>query len=78
MLVIFSPVVSGTRQTGPVPETANFAWFPLSNPGLVSIPLGLPVRLHRHDTSKEYNKAKYAEIEVRSLTGVGAEKATEH
>jgi cation/acetate symporter len=28
--------------------------------------------------SKEYNAAKYAEIEVRSLTGVGAEKASEH
>ena len=29
-------------------------------------------------TSKEYNAAKYAEMEVRSLTGHGAEKAVAH
>jgi cation/acetate symporter len=29
-------------------------------------------------TSKEHNAAKYAEMEVRSLTGHGAEKATTH
>ena len=29
-------------------------------------------------TSKEYNKAKWAEMEVRSLTGAHAEKATQH
>jgi cation/acetate symporter len=28
--------------------------------------------------SKEFNAQKYAEIEVRSLTGAGAEKAVYH
>ena len=28
--------------------------------------------------SKEYNAEKYAEMEVRSLTGAGSEKAVQH
>ena len=35
-------------------------------------------RWFTHFWGKEYNAAKYAEIEVRSLTGVGAEKAVKH
>ena len=38
VLVIFSPVVSG-KPTSMITD-ADFAWFPLSNPGIVSIPLG--------------------------------------
>ncbi|GAA3447821.1 cation acetate symporter [Planomonospora venezuelensis] len=76
VLVIFSPVVSGSP-TALFP-TADFHWFPLSNPGLVSIPLGFLAGWIGTKLSKEYNAAKYAEIEVRALTGVGAEKATEH
>jgi cation/acetate symporter len=56
----------------------DFHWFPLSNPGIVSIPLGFLFGWLGTILSKEYNAAKYAEIEVRSLTGVGAEKATPH
>jgi cation/acetate symporter len=86
VLLIFSPNVSG----GPVNATTgkaaslisdpaiNFAWFPLNNPGLVSIPLGFLFAIVGTITSREYNKAKWAEMEVRSLTGVGAEKATSH
>ncbi|GIH92735.1 cation acetate symporter [Planobispora siamensis] len=76
VLVIFSPVVSG-KPTSLFPD-ANFAWFPLSNPGLLSIPIGFLAGWLGTKLSKEYNAAKYAEIEVRSLTGVGAEKAVEH
>ncbi|MFC4056887.1 cation acetate symporter [Planomonospora corallina] len=76
LLVIFSPVVSG-KPTSLFPD-ADFAWFPLSNPGLVSIPLGFLAGWLGTKLSKEYNAAKYAEIEVRSLTGVGAEKAAQH
>nr|BFE80990.1 hypothetical protein GCM10020093_035910 [Planobispora longispora] len=76
VLVIFSPVVSGSA-TALFPD-ADFAWFPLSNPGLVSIPLGFLAGWAGTKLSKEYNAAKYAEIEVRALTGVGAEKASEH
>ncbi len=76
ILVIFSPVVSGSA-TSLFPN-AHFAWFPLSNPGIVSIPLGFLAGFAGARLSKEYNPAKYAEIEVRSLTGIGAERAVEH
>src|SRR5690606_23532551 len=38
LLIAFSPVVSGS-ETSMIPG-ADFAVFPLSNPGIVSIPLG--------------------------------------
>ncbi|GAA3541103.1 cation acetate symporter [Nonomuraea rosea] len=83
VLVVFSPVVSapappaGTAVTALIPGV-DFHWFPLSNPGIISIPLGFLCGWLGTILSKEYNAAKYAEIEVRSLTGVGAEKADEH
>lgn len=77
VLIIFSPVVSGGA-TSMIKDT-NFAFFPLSNPGIVSIPLafflgwlGTVLDKNREDSAKQ------AEMEVRSLTGVGAEKATSH
>ncbi|MGI5288875.1 solute symporter family protein [Nonomuraea polychroma] len=76
VLVIFSPVVSGGETA--LFKTADFAWFPLSNPGILSIPIGFLCGWLGTIMSKEYNAAKYAEIEVRSLTGVGAEKAVQH
>ncbi|GAA5066525.1 cation/acetate symporter [Thermocatellispora tengchongensis] len=76
VLVIFSPVVSGS-ETALFPD-ADFAWFPLSNPGILSIPLGFFAGWLGTVLSKEHNAAKFAEIEVRSLTGVGAEKASQH
>jgi cation/acetate symporter len=70
-LVVFSPVVSG-RPSSLFPH-ADFHWFPLENPGLVSIPVGflagwLGTVLSRRVASLR----KYAELEVRSLTGIGA------
>nr|PZN46505.1 MAG: cation acetate symporter [Actinomycetota bacterium] len=76
VLVIFSPVGSG-KPTSLFPD-ANFAWFPLENPGIVSIPLGFLCGYLGTILSKEYNAQKFAEIEVRSLTGAGAEKAISH
>jgi cation/acetate symporter len=77
-LVIFSPVVSGTP-TSLMPD-ADFAWFPLRNPGLISIPVGflcglLGTLLTRKDTASQ---DRYPELQVRSLTGAGAEKAVSH
>jgi cation/acetate symporter len=77
VLIAFSPVVSG-GPTSMIPG-ANFAIFPLSNPGLVSIPLAfflgwIVTVLDKGIESPE----KQAEMEVRSLTGIGAEKATKH
>ncbi|GAA2726970.1 cation acetate symporter [Actinocorallia aurantiaca] len=84
VLVIFSPVVSG-KGVGPdgkslslFPASVDFQWFPLENPGLVSIPLGFLFGYLGTVLSKEYRADKYTEMEVRSLTGVGAEEATPH
>jgi cation/acetate symporter len=46
--------------------------IPFSNPGLISIPLGFLFAAAGALSSREGNKEKYAELEVRSLTGVGA------
>jgi cation/acetate symporter len=76
-LIIFSPVVSGDP-AAVFPDT-DFAWFPLKNPGLVSIPAAFLLGYLGSIMSKEKpNEAKYAELEVRSLTGAGAEAAVRH
>jgi cation/acetate symporter len=56
------------------------AWFPLENPGIVSIPIGfiaawLGTILTPRDLDAE---AKFSELTVRAHTGLGAEKATSH
>ncbi len=83
-LIAFSPVVSGKAVdpvTGKSPsmlQGVDFHWFPLDNPGIISIPLGFILGYIGTVTSTEFNKAKYAEMEVRSLTGHGSEKAVSH
>lgn len=77
VLIALSPVVSGGERS--MIPGADFAIFPLSNPGIVSIPLAfllgwLGSVLERRRESSD----KQTEMEVRSLTGVGAEKATDH
>jgi cation/acetate symporter len=77
VLIAFSPVVSGA-ETSMIPS-ADFAWFPLKNPGIVSIPLAFFLGWLGTVLDKTVeNPAKQAEMEVRSLTGVGAEKAVDH
>ncbi|MBA2640184.1 MAG: cation acetate symporter [Nocardioidaceae bacterium] len=76
-LVIFSPVVSGPVVTTP-PLFPDYDWsyFPLSNPGIVSIPLGFFLGWLGTVTSREPEaQERYPELEVRSLTGAGAEGA---
>ncbi|MFE9392419.1 cation acetate symporter [Streptomyces sp. NPDC006784] len=72
VLVFFSPVVTG-KETSMFPD-ADFAWFPLQNPGLISIPLGFLLGWIGSLLSNDEGAggAKYAELEVRSMTGVGA------
>ncbi|MGU3432167.1 cation acetate symporter [Actinomycetes bacterium M1A6_2h] len=77
VLIVFSPAVSGSK-TAMIPGS-DFAWFPLSNPGIVSIPLAFLLGIIGTLTSKDNeNTDKAAEMEVRSLTGVGAERAVKH
>ncbi|MFE6661962.1 cation acetate symporter [Streptomyces sp. NPDC057697] len=72
ILVLFSPVVSGNPKTSMF-KGVDFAWFPLENPGLISIPLGFLLGWIGSLLSKEEpDKGKYAELEVKSLTGIGA------
>jgi cation/acetate symporter len=85
VLIIFSPVVSGAPvnpATGLSPslfQDVDFSWFPLNNPGLVSIPLSFFLGWLGTVLSKEKpDLDKNAELEVRSLTGIGAEKAVQH
>ncbi len=76
-LVFFSPVVSGS-------ETALFtghdwSYFPLSNPGIISIPLGFFFGWLGTVTSDEPDTAaRFTELEVRAFTGAGAEQAVRH
>ncbi|MFY0408776.1 cation acetate symporter [Solicola sp. PLA-1-18] len=77
LLVLFSPVVSGDP-TALFPDS-DWAFFPLKNPGLVSIPFGFLMGAIGTLTSREPTaEAKHDELEVRALTGAGAEGATEH
>ncbi|WP_431237137.1 solute symporter family protein [Mycolicibacterium aichiense] len=77
VLIVFSPAVSGNK-TAMIPG-ANFDWFPLANPGIVSIPLAFILGIIGTLTSNDTGDPEInAEMEVRSLTGVGAEKATHH
>ena len=86
VLIVFSPVVSGKVDpaTGAslsmIKDTSvDFAILPLSNPGIISIPLAFLLGIVGTLLSKERPDAeKFAEMEVRSLTGAGAEKATVH
>jgi cation/acetate symporter len=77
LLIVFSPAVSGAK-TAMIPS-ADFAWFPLANPGIVSIPLAFALGIIGTLSSPDRGDAALnAEMEVRSLTGVGAEKAVAH
>ncbi len=86
-LIVFSPVVSGKPAdavTGKSPSmitdpSIDFHWFPLDNPGLVSIPLAFFLGWLGTVTAREPADAdKYAEMEVRALTGAGSAKAVVH
>ena len=77
VLIVLSPVFSGS-ETSTFPGI-DIAVFPLSNPGIISIPVGfllgwLGSLLGRKDESRRLA----AEMEVRSLTGHGAEGAVQH
>ena len=77
ILIAFSPVVSGS-ETAMIPG-ADFAWFPLNNPGIISIPLAFILGWLGTITSRmPEDPVIAAEMEVRSLTGHGAEGVTVH
>jgi cation/acetate symporter len=82
VLIIFSPVFSGQRK--PLGGTSsslitdphiNFAFFPLNNPGIVAIPLAFFLGWLGTVTDRQpADPARFARMQVRALTGVGAER----
>ncbi|MBB6627639.1 cation acetate symporter [Nocardioides sp. KIGAM211] len=84
VLVFFSPVMSGKGEIDGVnqsllPTSIDISWFPLENPGIVSIPLGFLFgylgTISRREPEAE---DRYTELEVRALTGAGSEQAVVH
>jgi cation/acetate symporter len=83
VLIIFSPVFSG--QAKPLGGTSsslitdphiNFAFFPLNNPGIVAIPLAFFLGwLGTVTDRKSADSDRFARMQVRALTGVGAERS---
>lgn len=86
VLIALSPVVSGKvdpvtgKSLSMIRDTSvDFHVIELSNPGIISIPLAFLLGFLGTVLSKEKTDvAKFAEMEVRSLTGAGAEKAVQH
>ncbi|HRA76864.1 MAG TPA: cation acetate symporter [Propionicimonas sp.] len=73
LLIVFSPAISSPTWTNPV------AWFPLTSPAIVSIPLAFLAGWLGTVTSREPADAELlAEMEVRSMTGAGAAEAVAH
>ncbi|MFF3334609.1 cation acetate symporter [Streptomyces sp. NPDC002888] len=71
LLVVFSPVVSSTPDS--MYPSSDFAWFPLQNPGIVSIPAGFLLGWLGTVLSDRRESAPYEEFEVRMLVGVAEE-----
>jgi cation/acetate symporter len=71
LLIVFSPVFSGGETS--IIKGVDFHLFPLNNPGVVSIPLsfllGFLGTILSNDRADE---ARSDELEVRSVTGIGA------
>ncbi|MGH3731512.1 MAG: solute symporter family protein [Micromonosporaceae bacterium] len=77
VLVVFSPVMTSTEKS--LLPTMDWVLFPLNNPGIISIPLGFFFGwLGTVLSSDPEATRRYDELEVRSLTGAGAEKAVTH
>ncbi|SDH20431.1 cation/acetate symporter [Lentzea fradiae] len=71
LLIAFSPAISGSKSS--VFPDVDFAYFPLSNPGIVSIPLSfLAGFVGTVLGGDEADPEKQAEMEVRGLTGLGS------
>jgi cation/acetate symporter len=78
-LLVLSPNFSGAANSLiPLDSGIDWNYFPLRNPGLISIPFGFLMGWIGTITSSERNIAKYAELEVRSLTGADIGKSVSH
>ncbi|MBL9132273.1 MAG: cation acetate symporter, partial [Verrucomicrobiaceae bacterium] len=83
VLIILSPSIMGIDGPEIVAAKRHLiqadAIFPLTNPGILSIPLGFLAAILGSLLKREPEaEAKFAELKVRAHTGLGAEKATAH
>jgi len=76
VMIIFSVGVSGGPKS--MFPDVDFALFPLANPGIISIPLSFLLGVIGTFLGKTDVEAhrRHAEMEVRSITGAGAERGT--
>lgn len=78
VLIVFSPAVSGAP--GAMFPDLDFAWFPIDSPAIASVPIGFFLgwlgSVLKPD-GPEFEPIA-AEMEVRSMTGAGAEGALDH
>ncbi|HEX6361055.1 cation acetate symporter [Actinophytocola sp.] len=71
LLIVFSPVFSGGPNS--IIKGVDFSLFPLSNPGIVSIPLSFLLGFLGTVLSRDRaDQDRSDELEVRSVTGIGA------
>jgi cation/acetate symporter len=82
-LILVSPILMGADPASVAVGARHLiqmrAWFPLENPGIVSVPFGFVAAIVGTLVSGEKSSdAKFNELLVRSNTGLGAEKAAVH
>ena len=83
VLILLSPSIMGI-DAADVPQAKRHliqmaAIFPLTNPGILSIPLGFLAAFLGTLCSREPSaERQFTELSVRANTGLGAEKATAH
>ena len=71
LLIVFSPVFSGESTS--IIKGVDFHVFPLSNPGIVSIPLSFLLGYLGTVLSRDrVDPGRSDQLEVRALTGIGA------
>jgi cation/acetate symporter len=83
VLIILSPSIMGVDGPEVIAAKRHLiqspALFPLTNPGIVSIPLGfLAAIVATLCTREPAAEEKFTELAVRANTGLGAEQATAH
>ena len=77
VVLVFSDAVSGAK--GAMFENSDWSFIPLTNPAIISIPIGFALAILGTYLGKpDHKEALAAEMEVRSLTGVGVEAPVDH
>ncbi|MEI9896147.1 MAG: hypothetical protein WDN28_20350 [Chthoniobacter sp.] len=82
-IILISPTIMTVDAATVLPAARHLIqhapFFPLENPGIISIPLGfLAAIIGTLCSSEPGAEAKFTELTVRANTGLGSEKATAH